>query len=404
MERMDWKSNFRLNFLMLKVLGLWPPGDELYGHSFYTLYASIVTAIFQVGHIFFQTVNLYFIRDDLQAVTGTIFILLSKTAVTLKSYCVFKNMKMLKQLMTTIESDQFQPKNNTQKKLIQPTIAAWKMTFWAFLILNIACLFFWSFFPIFDKTFKEFRLPFLAWYPYNYKTSPQYEFTYLYQVVATHVLAAANVSNDALIAALNMFVAAQFEILCDDLRNLRQGDQENSMDMTKKLKTRINHHREILKFADQANEFYNWLLFVQFFVGGVSIGLAMFQLTVVSLLTLSSVLPIDCSFIEVVPFSSEFFSHVSYANAISVEVFMYCWFGNDIEFKSSKLPYAVFECDWTGWSPEVKKNLIIFALRVQRSLQISALGLFYLNLDTFVRILRTAWSYFALLRQVNTPA
>ncbi|RZB39582.1 7tm 6 domain containing protein [Asbolus verrucosus] len=386
MERMDWKRTFRLNFLMLKIIGLWPPGDnEAYGYNLYSVYAFSAITILEVGHISFQTINLYFIKDDLQAVTGTIFILLTIIAVGLKTYCLVKNMKMLKQLMITVNNDLFQPRNEEQKKMIQPTILAWKMTVWSFGILAIACLFLWSFFPILDKTYKVYRLPFLAWYPYNYKTSPQYEFTYIYQVMAIHFIAAVNVNIDGLIAALNMFIAAQFDILCDDLRNLHQNEEEDSAEVNKKLTTCVNHHREILKFADHTNEFYNWLLFVQFFVGGISIGLAMFELTVV------------------VPFSSEFYSHVSYANAIIVEVFMYCWFGNDIQFKSSKLPYAVFESNWTGLSESVKKNLIIFVLRLQRSLQISAFGLFYLNLETFVRILRTSWSYFALLRQVNAP-
>ncbi|RZC37374.1 7tm 6 domain containing protein, partial [Asbolus verrucosus] len=383
MERTDWKHTFRLNFMALKILGLWPPGQGAYGYNLYTLYAYSALIILQVCHVFFQTVNLYFIMDDLQSVTGTIFILLSKTAVALKSYYLMKNMKMLKHVMATVDGDLFQPRNEEQNKLIQPAITAWKLTVGTFAGLAIACLFFWTFFPILDKTYKVYRLPFLAWYPYNYKTSPQYELTYLYQVLCTHFIATTNVNIDGLIAALNMFVAAQFEILCDDLRNFHQGDDENSRDVKEKLKTCINHHREILKFADHANKFYNWLLFVQFFVGGVSIGLAIYAL------------------IKVIPFSSEFFSLVTYANAILVEVFMYCWFGNDIEFKSSKLSYAIFESDWTGLSTEVKKDMIILVLRMQRSLQISALGLFYLNLDTFVRILRTAWSYFALLRQTE---
>ncbi|RZC37373.1 7tm 6 domain containing protein [Asbolus verrucosus] len=289
MERMDWKHIFRLNFFALKMLGLWPPGDETYGYNLYTLYSCSVLIILQICHVSFQTVNLYFIMDDLASVTGTIFILLSKTAVALKSYYLMKNMKMLKQVISTVNNDLFLPKTEEQKNLIQPTIIAWKLTVGTLAGLAILCLFFWSLFPIFDKTYKVYRLPFLAWYPYNYKTSPRYELTYIYQVICTHFIVTVNVNIDGLIAALNMFVTAQFDMLCDDLRNLHQDDEENSTDVNKKLKNCIKHHREILKFADHANEFYNWLLFVQFFVGGVSIGLAMFQLTVVSVLIYSNV-------------------------------------------------------------------------------------------------------------------
>jgi hypothetical protein len=75
---------------------------------------------------------------------------------------------------------------------------------------------------------------------------------------------------------------------------------------------------------------------------------------------------------------------------------------------------------------EVKKNMIFFVMRCQKPVKMSALDLFYLTLDTFMRvsclikniklfgygvvsankfllqILRAAWSYFALLHQVSS--
>jgi hypothetical protein len=36
---------------------------------------------------------------------------------------------------------------------------------------------------------------------------------------------------------------------------------------------------------------------------------------------------------QLVPLSSEFFSLLSYGLAITVQIFMYCWFGNEVEIK-----------------------------------------------------------------------
>ncbi|RZC39078.1 7tm 6 domain containing protein [Asbolus verrucosus] len=292
---------------------------------------------------------------------------------------------MLKQLMATINNDLFQPKNSQQRSLIQPNLKAWKKTVATFWFFTLGWLFFLMLCPFFDKTVNEYRLPFLAWYPYSVKASPQYELSYLHQFISVTTMSMVNVNIDSLIAALNMYIGAQFDILCDNLRNVYDNSRDSPTDVEEKLKNCINHHREILKFASYANKFYNWLIFEEFFVGGISIGLSMFQLTVV------------------VPFSSEFHSFISYSTAISVQVFMYCWFGNEIEVKSSKLPYAIFESDWTSLPPKIKKELLIFLIRVQQPLKMSAFGLFYLSLETFVKILRTSWSYFALLRQINSP-
>ncbi|RZB40716.1 7tm 6 domain containing protein, partial [Asbolus verrucosus] len=384
MERFNWKETLRLNIFMLKIVGLWPGDDKSYGCNLYTLYAIISIFLFQIVHIFFQSANILFVLDDLEALTNNISVVLMEMSIALKTYCLVKNMKMLKELMITIDSDSFQPKTPEQKNLIQPNLNTWKTVVSSFWIFAVSCMVLWVLFPILDKSVKEYRLPFLAWYPYDTKTSPLYELTYFYQALSLSFIAMANLNTDTLIAALNMYIGAQFDILCDDLRNLRINN-ETSTEVDKKLKSCVKHHREILKFVDYANQFYNWLLLVKFFVGGVSLGITMFQMTIV------------------VPFSSEFYSIAGYAQAVSLEVFMYCWFGNEIEVKSSKIPYAVFESDWTSLSPKVQKNMIIFVLRVQRSLRISALGLFNLSLETFVKILRTAWSYFALLRQVNAP-
>ncbi|RZB39230.1 7tm 6 domain containing protein, partial [Asbolus verrucosus] len=366
MERFNWKKTINPNIIMLKIVGLWPAGDESYGLNIYTLYAIVTIFFFQACHVFFQTANLYFIIDDLKAVTGTFYIVLMDISILLKTYYFTKNMANIKQLMITVDSDLFQPRTPEQRALVQPNLRAWKTLAGAFWFLAVGCGFFWNFFPILDKTYKDYRLPFFGWYPYSTKTSPQYEITYLHQVLAINFTSMANVNINTLIAALNMYVGSQFDLLCDNLRNLHELSEDSSETVSERLKKCIYHHNEILKFADYANQVYSSLLIVEFFVDGVSIGMTMFNLTVA------------------VPLSSEFYLYLGYVNGVTVEIFMYCWFGNEVEIKSNKLPYAVFECDWTEFTSEEKKNLIIFVLRVQKPLQISAFGLFYLSLETFV--------------------
>ncbi|RZC32444.1 7tm 6 domain containing protein, partial [Asbolus verrucosus] len=352
MEQFDWKKTIKPNIIMLKLLGLWPKGDESYGCNIYSVYGIASVIFYQVGHTFFQMVNLFMILDDLKAVTGSVYVVLMCISIVLKSYGLMKNMPILKQLMITVNCDLFQPRNLQQIVLVQPNLRAWKAiarTFWFF---ATGYAIFGALFPILDKTFKDYRLPFLAWYPYNIRKSPQYELTYIYQVLAGNFLSMSNVNVNTLIAALNMYIASQFDILCDDLKNMNNKDP--SMDANQKLRNCIRHHKEIFRFADTANQFYNWLLFVEFFVDGFSIGITMFQLTVVA------------------PLSSEFWSFFFYANAISTQIFMYCWFGNEVEIKSRKLHYAAFEADWTDFPAEIKQDLVIFITRVQRSLQISA--------------------------------
>ncbi|RZB40878.1 7tm 6 domain containing protein, partial [Asbolus verrucosus] len=242
--------------------------------------------------------------------------------IAIKTYCLVKNMRKLKKLMITLNSDLFQPKNVEQRNLVQPSLNLWKTIYNFFYFMAVAAIFFWSSFPILDNSVKEHRLPFLAWYPYNFKKSPFYEVTYLYQIVSIGFLAIVNGNIDTLVAALNMYTGTQFDILCDDLRNLQSSDRDALTDMNKRLVNCIMHHREILS--------------------------------------------------------------LSYGNTVLVQIFMYCWFGNEVEVKSNKVSYAAFESDWTSASQDVKKNLLFFIVRTQKPLKIAAMNMFHLSLENFV--------------------
>ncbi|RZB89854.1 odorant receptor 59a-like, partial [Asbolus verrucosus] len=348
MEKYDWKLTISTNILKLKFVGLWPE-------------------VFVCGHNFFQAANLMFNDNDLQTVTATSFITLSTLIAILKTYYLIQNMGILKELMVTLNSDLFQPRNLRQINQIKPSLKFWKINYVLYWSMASGAIFFWSTYPILDKSVEKYRLPFMAWYPYNTKISPYYEITYIYQILGIIFVATTALSIDTLIAALNMYIGAQFDILCDDIRHLYDVTNDTFHEINKKLIHSVKHHRKILEFAENSNNFYNWIVLGQFFISATSIGITMFQLTIV------------------VPLSSQFFSLASFGSAIVVEIFMYCWFGNEVEIKSSNIPIAAFESNWIDASMEVKKNMIFFILRCQTPLKMSALNLFYLSLDTFMR-------------------
>jgi hypothetical protein len=65
----------------------------------------------------------------------------------------------------------------------------------------------------------------------------------------------------------------------------------------------------------------------------------------------------------------------------------YCFFFLILFRKQSdQVPLSAFQSDWLGASEEAKKSLIIFMANAQRPLKISALNLFDLSLDTFLKV------------------
>ncbi|XP_063925608.1 odorant receptor 4-like [Zophobas morio] len=219
-----------------------------------------------------------------------------------------------------------------------------------------------------------------AWYPFDIQKSPNYELTYIYQAICFTYLTTANVNVDTITYALFMYICTQCDILCDDLSNL-SGKQE---DFNEKFIKCVQHHKTILSFAKKTNSLFNMIILGQFATSTMALALTMFQLSLVDTFDAAAVVG------------------VFYIVGLSMQLFLYCWFGNEVETKSSHIPYAVYSSQWVDVSLKVKNNLLILGGRCQRPLKITAINLFDLSLNTFVTILRSAWSYFAVLHSVNT--
>lgn len=86
---------------------------------------------------------------------------------------------------------------------------------------------------------------------------------------------------------------------------------------------------------------------------------------------------------------------------VSLEIFLPCYFGNELSHASSKLSNAVFHANWMTGDKSLKKNVQIFIENTKNDLKISAYGVFDVNIATFNKIGNAAYSLLAVLKRVN---
>ncbi|KAH0808225.1 hypothetical protein GEV33_014566 [Tenebrio molitor] len=357
--------------------GLWPSGGKYSPKNIYTGYALICFIFIVISHNLSQLVNVCFIYDQLETLTASIVVMLSEVTGMVKFYLFHKNIRVVKDLMTMLEGDLFQPKTTRQRVMLRGSLNTWKKIYVVFSLSAVMTIFLWGLHPLVDGSYKNQELPFLAWYPYCYRASPQYQLTYVYQVVANFFIAITNQNIDAFISALLMYTATQCEMLCDDLANLVGTDRRN-------FGRCVKHHQEILRFAQSTNQFLSVMTFGQFANSVVAICMTMFQLSVVT------------------PFTPDFYTLVCCQSACFTQVFVYCWFGNEVMIKSSNISFSAYESGfWIDSSIALQKDLVFFLMRCCKPIQLRAVNFFGLSLQSFTSILRTSWSYFALLQQMN---
>lgn len=244
MTSFDWKNSVKINIWILKFVGLWPNNDVGYKLNAYTLYSFISLNLFINFHNFFQLVNIYFVRSDLEALSAVIYVSLTDLLASVKVWYFVDKIKLLNELMVVSENKILQPQNEKQEELFRKSLFIWKAIYIMFWIPVATTLCLWAVFPVLDGSYKNYRLPFSAWYPFDTKTSPIYEITYVYQIICIWFLATANLNMDTMIAALMMYVGAQCDILSNNLQALRF---VNSNQFKLQLYNLIEHHKLILK-------------------------------------------------------------------------------------------------------------------------------------------------------------
>ena len=242
MEIFDWKSTFYTNFRTLKMIGLWPESNDGYKFDWYAIYTFFCVNLCFIGSNFTQIMDLFLNTSDLESFTARIFLPLTEIMVPIKVYFFIKNMSKGKELMQKTNATIFQPKTATQRKLAQNQLNIWKGAFSLFCGSCLAATVFQLSFPILDGTYRSYNLPVPAWFPYDFKSAPYYHITYVYQIISSSILVTAGFNLDMFMVALIIFVTAQCDILCEELKN-----NLRSPNFHHKLLLCIEHHREILR-------------------------------------------------------------------------------------------------------------------------------------------------------------
>lgn len=90
-----------------------------------------------------------------------------------------------------------------------------------------------------------------------------------------------------------------------------------------------------------------------------------------------------------------------YLAPMVMEIFLPCYFGNEILIASSKLSASLFHAEWMQNDLKLMTNKKTVMENMKYVMKIRAFGIYKVNLETFNSILNTAYSLFAVLKRVN---
>ncbi|KAJ3656613.1 hypothetical protein Zmor_015676 [Zophobas morio] len=331
--------------------------------------------------------------DDIEKITDASFLLLTNFVQCIKILSFnFYRVKIWK-LVDGMNRTSFKPRNVEQYEILLDGIKMSKLITKLFFIACVITCASWGISPLFDRDIDDsLHLPLSGWYPFSTEKSPGFEFAYVYQCFVTVVGGLGNISMDTFMSGSIMVLSSQLSVLNNALRNIKdkhvsasaKKNQEELKNINRILVECVNHHRNILQFADDFTFLFTTSITGMFVVGVIIVCISMFQMSLV---------PVA---------SFRFVAMLLYQICVLVEIYLWCYYGNDVILKSDKLTESAYVCQWVNASEEFKHNLLYFMTRTQFPLKLYASGYFTLSLDTFKAIVKSSWSYFAVLNQVHS--
>ncbi|KAM0729155.1 Odorant receptor Or1 [Formica fusca] len=234
----------------------------------------------------------------------------------------------------------------------------------------------------------EGQLPYRMWVPYDCTLPILFWFTSIQELVAIIFGTIVNVATETTVLGFCLQICAQIEILKHRLQKMTKPSEEKSSrislndasNKTSRLSEHILHHLCIIRLAKIINKIFSQVIFVQFFASILVLCSSLYHLS--SHMTISDVATL-----------------IIYALCMFVQIFVYCWAGNEVILKSSGLSEAVYQIDWILMPVSERKDLLMIMKRSTRSIKFTSSFLVTLSLESYGNLLKASYSAFNLLQQ-----
>ncbi|KAL0129872.1 hypothetical protein PUN28_001855 [Cardiocondyla obscurior] len=200
----------------------------------------------------------------------------------------------------------------------------------------------------------------------------------LLQVAQIFVNATSHCGNDGFFFGLAMHLCGQFELLEMDFAGIKTDKRT----CKKKLQMLIDRHCRLIRLADSFEYAFNMAIFAQVSMSVLLLCVEGMQL-IISLKLNDNIAAVK---------------HVVLILTMLVQLYLYCYAGDQLEYVTGKIAYSVYESPWYDFDVKVMKDLPMVMLRGKLKHQTTAGKFLPMNLFSFKEILKATGSYLSVLR------
>ncbi|XP_045772957.1 uncharacterized protein LOC123872618 [Maniola jurtina] len=381
--------SLKISQVIFNVFGLWCP-NYLTGFlkQLYNLY-SIVSLMSLIGtYIIVQVGDLVQVWGNLPYMTGTMFLLFTNLALGTKALNAMWRKKVIQDMLAESYRELSGERRTKGLKIVKSCDNETTSQLCLYFGLSIITISGWA------ASAEKNQLPLRAWYPYDTSKTPAYQLTYAHQCIAVLLAAIINICLDTLVTSLVSMcrcrlrlLGLSLETLCDGLDIDDDGRLTVASDRTVRVHLRhcVVRHQAVLAQAKLLQRCFSMSLLAQFSVSMIIICVSAYQLAFEA-----------TNLVRVI-------SMVAYLAVMMLQVFIYCYQGNQLVEESAAVATAAYTCPWYTCSIPVRRSLLLVMTRTRLSTKLTAGGFTQLSLATFMAIIKASYSFFTVLKQVEEP-
>nr|WCC57487.1 odorant receptor 30 [Papilio machaon] len=377
---------FKLNFVFLNVFGIWPVKNNGTLYRYY--YLSFVFISLFVYNLLL-TLNLIYTPRKLDTLIREVVFYFTEIAVTGKVVMILTKQSDILNVLRILDCETFQGHDDISRIIIKRHITKYKIYWKIYAVISnfaycsqILLPVVWYF--LFNT---PLNLPICKYYFLNVQFIKKYFiYLFIYQSVWMYGHMTYNVNIDTLIAGFVIMAITQLRVLNYKLKyfyismkSLRNSTQNMEL---QELKRHLKHYDIILSYCSKIQEILSVSLFVQF-------GMASAVICVIL-----------CGLLLQTSKESLIFM-ISYLLAMTLQIFVPAYLGSILSNESQELVYAAYCAKWITRSKAFKSSINIFLTRANKKISITALKMFPLSLDTFTWIMKTAYSFLTVIRNIQ---
>ncbi|CAH1373873.1 unnamed protein product, partial [Tenebrio molitor] len=376
----DLRDAFAIDKSLLLLSGYYPRRNNK--NNFVYIFRAFLHSSFVYLQFLSMIAELIMARNDLSKISETLHYFMTVLTYVYKLQNFLARRRNLLDIEDRLKEPVFYGFSLDQLRQLKSEIDSCRTVGKLFRIMCVGAVGLYALVPFLDKN-KAMNLPIPGWFPYN--VTKYYSLTYAFQMIGVGMTAYVNSTIDILTWMLMTVASAQFNILKENLKNIdyRFGKEDGQKKIIENnFNNCVKHHKAIVDFVCKIEYTFSNGIFLQFLASVVIICATGFLMIIV---------PIP---------SMQFGLLATYFLCMMWQVGMYCWYGHVVMTTSDKIGRFAYISNWYESDLAIRKNLSIFLERTKRPVTLTAGKFVTLSLATLTSILRSSYSYFAVLQHL----